>query len=340
VIKWLGKSGPFVHALPAWVDQESKVLRKLPPLNAVRAFEAAARHVSFSKAAKELFVTHGAISKQVSLLETWLGVSLFKRNQSHLVLTEEGKTFMSSVTPALDRISVTAMQIMDQTQPLVIRVNAPPTFTMRWLIPRISAFQRRQEGLEVKLTTSTQAIDFDAQQYDLAIRGALQPFPHMQSVPFMTETIVPICHPDLLEGGALKTPKALEKPTLISYDTEPVSWQQWREGGGLQNSWSELSQHSTLQFEQMYFALQAAIEGLGVVLVPLFIVADDILAGRLCAPFGLTGSRQRMYYANFPNNLSAMSSIENFCECLLKEGKDTEASIEQLSISMGWKKTA
>jgi hypothetical protein len=81
VIKWLGKSGPFVHALPVCVDQESKVLRKLPPLNAVRAFEAAARHVSFSKAAKELFVTHGAISKQVSLLETWLGVSLFKRNQ-------------------------------------------------------------------------------------------------------------------------------------------------------------------------------------------------------------------------------------------------------------------
>ncbi len=315
---------------------ESVRVRKLPPLNAVRAFEAAARHVSFSKAAKELFVTHGAISKQVALLESWLGVSLFKRNQSQLLLTEEGKTFMASVTPALDRISVTAMQIMDQTQPMVIRVNAPPTFTMRWLIPRISAFQRRREGLEVKLTTSTEGIDFEARQYDLAIRGALQPFPNVRSVPFMTETIVPICHPDLLDAGALKSPKALAHHTLISYDTEPVSWQQWREGGD-QNNWSESSHPSTLQFEQRYFALQAAIEGLGVVLVPLFLVADDIIAGRLCAPFGLTGARQRMYYANFPSNLMAMPSLENFCEWLLKEGKDTEQSIEQLSISMGWK---
>lgn len=325
--------------LDPWVQSELTVLRKLPPLNAVRAFEAAARHVSFSKAAKELFVTHGAISKQVSLLETWLGVSLFKRNQSHLLLTEEGKTFLSSVTPALDRISVSAMQVMDQTQPMLLRINAPPTFTMRWLIPRISAFQRRTEGLEVKLTTSTESIDFEAQHCDLAIRAALQPFANMQSVPFMTETIVPICHPDLLDAGALKTPKGLDHQTLISYDTEPVSWQQWRGGVGVHNNWSDLMQHSTLQFEQMYFALQAAIEGLGVVLVPLFLVADDILAGRLCAPFGLTGSRPRMYYANFPSNLMTMSSIENFCDWLLKEGKDTEQSIEQLCISMGWKKS-
>ena len=311
------------------------ILRKLPPLNAVRAFEAAARHVSFSKAAKELFVTHGAISKQVALLETWLGVSLFKRNQSHLMLTEEGKTFMASVTPALDRISVSAMQLMDQTLPAVIRVNAPPTFTMRWLIPRISAFQRRREGLEVKLTTSTAPFDFEARQYDLAIRGALEPFAHVQSVPFMTETIVPICHPDLLDSGALRTPRGLESQTLISYDTEPVSWQQWREG--CDQKWGDFTQQSTLQFEQMYFALQAAIEGLGVVLVPLFLVADDILAGRLCAPFGLYASRQRMYYANFSSTLMSTPSLESFCEWLVKEGKDTEESIEQLSLSMGWK---
>jgi LysR family glycine cleavage system transcriptional activator len=227
------------------------------------------------------------------------------------------------------------MQLMDQTQPLVIRVNAPPTFTMRWLIPRISAFQRRREGLEVKLTTSTSPIDFEARQYDLAIRGALQPFANMQSVPFMTETIVPICHPDLLDGGALSSPRGLEAQTLISYDTEPVSWLQWMEA--CDQKWGDFTHQSTLQFEQMYFALQAAIEGLGVVLVPLFLVADDIIAGRLCAPFGLYGSRQRMYYANFSSNLMAIPSMESFCEWLLKEGKDTEESIEQLSLSMGWK---
>lgn len=314
-------------------------MRKLPPLNAVRAFEAAARHISFTKAAKELFVTHGAVSKQVATLEAWLGCTLFNRAQSQLSLTDAGRTFLTAVTPALDRIAVTAIQLQEQTEPTALRISAPPTFTMRWLIPRISAFQRRRGAVEVKLTTSTSPVNFEERLYDVAIRGSHQPVPGMLSVPFMTETIVPICHPDLLDAGALKTPKGLDHQTLISYDTEPVSWQQWRGGVGVHNNWSDLTQHSTLQFEQMYFALQAAIEGLGVVLVPLFLVADDILAGRLCAPFGLTGSRPRMYYANFPSNLMTMSSIENFCDWLLKEGKDTEQSIEQLSISMGWKKS-
>lgn len=307
-------------------------MRKLPPLNAVRAFEAAARHVSFTKAAKELFVTHGAVSKQVATLETWLGTSLFNRSQSQLSLTDAGRTFLAAVTPALDRIAVTSMQLLEQTEPTALRISAPPTFTMRWLIPRISAFQRRRGGVEVKLTTSTATVNFEDRIYDVAIRGANQALPGMLSVPFMTETIVPICHPDLLEQGRLAEPHLLKDHTLISYDTEPMSWSEWLPMAGQ----ADLRISHNLQFEQMYFALQAAAEGLGVVLVPLFLVADDIIAGRLCAPFGLLGARQRRYYANAPLTAKESPVIEGFCEWLLKEGQDTELSIDQLAQTMGW----
>ena len=307
-------------------------MRKLPPLNAVRAFEAAARHISFTKAAKELFVTHGAVSKQVASLETWLGTALFNRAQSQLSLTDAGKTFLAAVTPALDRIAITSMQLLEHTEPTALRISAPPTFTMRWLIPRISAFQRKRGGVEVKLTTSTAPVNFEDRIYDVAIRGSNQPIPGMLSVPFMTETIVPVCHPDLMENGQLDYPKLLANHTLISYDTEPMAWSEWLSMA----SQPDLRVFHSLQFEQMYFALQAAAEGLGVVLVPLFLVADDIIAGRLCAPFGLLGARQRRYYANAPLSAQESPVIDGFCEWLLKEGQDTEESIDQLAETMGW----
>ncbi|NDB43512.1 MAG: hypothetical protein EB032_03085 [Betaproteobacteria bacterium] len=138
--------------------------------------------------------------------------------------------------------------------------------------------------------------------------------------------------PDLLEQDRLSDPQQLKDHTLISYDTEPMAWSEWLPMAGQ----ADMRVAHTLQFEQMYFALQAAAEGLGVVLVPLFLVADDIIAGRLCAPFGLLGARQRRYYANAPLSSQESPVIEGFCEWLLKEGQDTEQSIDQLAQTMGW----
>lgn len=305
-------------------------MRKIPPLNAVRAFEAAARHVSFTKAAVELCVTHGAVSKQVAVLESWLSTQLFSRSQSKLTLTEAGRSYLAAVTPALDRIAVTSMQLLEQAAPTTLRINAPPTFTMRWLIPRISAFQRQRADVEIKLTTSIAPVNFQEHGYDIAIRGADQPLVGLRSLPFMTETIVPICHVDLLEHGRLQSPADLARHTLISYDTEPLTWSEWLPLAGV----AELRPPSMLQFEQMYFALQAAVEGLGIVLVPLFLVADDIVAGRLCAPFGTQAARQRRYYANSPLAVTNNPVIESFCEWLMKEGLDTERAIGMLAKTM------
>lgn len=310
-------------------------MRKLPPLNAVRAFEAAARHVSFTKAAAELCVTHGAVSKQVAMLEAWLSTPLFSRSQSKLTLTDAGRSYLAAVTPALDRIAVTSMQLLAQAAPTALRISAPPTFTMRWLIPRISAFQRRHADVEIKLTTSIAPVNFQEHGYDIAIRGADQALAGVHSVPFMTEVIIPICHPDLLEHGRLQSPADLVGHTLISYGTEPVTWAEWLPAAGV----PKLRAQNMLQFEQMYFALQAAAEGLGVVLVPLFLVADDIIAGRLSAPFGTQAARQRNYYANSPLAVTNNPVIVSFCEWLKKEGLETERSINILAETMDSKKS-
>jgi LysR family transcriptional regulator, glycine cleavage system transcriptional activator len=283
-------------------------MRKLPPLNAVRAFEAAARHVSFTKAAVELSVTHGAVSKQVAILEAWLGTALFSRTQAQLKLSEAGRVFLTAVTPALDRIAVTAMQLLEQASPTTLRINAPPTFTMRWLIPRISTFQRKRPDVEIKFSTSIAPVNFSEHSYDIAIRGADEPLTEVKSIPFMTES----------------------HHTLIGYDTEPLSWATWLSDTGVPG----LQSDNTLRFEQMYFALQAAAEGLGLVLVPLFLVADDIIAGRLCTPFGLLAARQRRYYANSATTGTVNPLVESFCEWLMQEGLDTEQSINILAQGM------
>ena len=305
-------------------------MRKLPPLNALRAFEAAARHESFTQAALELHVTHGAVSRQVALLEAWLGRLLFTRSRSQVVLTDAGRRYLADVTPALDRIAVASAQALDRGR-AALQVSAPPTFTMRWLIPRLSAFQRQHAEVEVKLTTSIAPVDFQNQGYDLAIRGATEPPAGCRSLAFMTETIVPVCHADLLERG-LRRPADLARHTLIDYATTPYAWADWMAAAGI----PALRPASTLNFEQMYFALQAAAEGLGLVLVPLFLVADDIIGGRLCAPFGLRAARQRRYYANCAPHAAPAALVARFGDWLVQEGRDTERSIDAWARGMGW----
>ncbi len=320
-------------------------MRKLPPLNAVRAFEAAARHQSFTQAAAELHVTHGAVSRQVALLEQWLGQALFERARSQVQLNTAGQQFLADVTPALDRIAVAAAQTQAsaaaRAAPTTLQISAPPTFTMRWLIPRLSGFQKQHAAAEIKLTTSLAAVNFKSHGYDLAIRGATAPLRGCRSKAFMRETIVPVCHVDLLARG-LTQAADLARHTLIGYATEPYSWADWWAAAhGKAAAGAKLPKPArALHFEQMYFALQAAAEGLGLVLVPLFLVADDILAGRLCAPFGLRGAMQRSYYANTATKSAAQSTpnplLQAFGQWLQQEGQATEHAIEAWASGMGW----
>src|ERR1700676_4139654 len=157
--------------------------RKLPPLNAIRAFEAAGRHVSFTKAGLELNVTHGAVSRQVAQLESWLATPLFTRTASQLTLTSAGRAYLSEVTAVVDRLAVASRDLLDKAAPRALQINSPPTFTMRWLIPRLSGFQRRQPNVEIRLTTSLAPVHFAENGYDIAIRVATQPLSGCLSLP-------------------------------------------------------------------------------------------------------------------------------------------------------------
>lgn len=149
----------------------------------------------------------------------------------------------------------------------------------------------------------------------------------------MTELIVPVCHVDLLEHERLTAPSDVGAQTFITYTTQPYTWPEWLERAGVPG----LRPAGTLHFEQMYFVLQATAEGLGVVLVPLFLVVDDIISGKLAAPFGLLAARQRQYYANYPTSASNSPVVQAFCKWLVHEGSDTERTMGSWAESMGWK---
>jgi LysR family transcriptional regulator, glycine cleavage system transcriptional activator len=308
-------------------------VRKLPPLNAVRTFEAAARHVSFTNAAEELGVTHGAVSRQVALLEDWFGVKLFRRAPSQLSLTDAGQIYFREVTAILDRLALASMDMQQHVAPAVLRVNAPPTFTMRWLLGRISAFQRKRPDVELRLTTSLGPVNANDLGSDVAIRGEQPAMPGWQSIHFMTELIAPVCHVELLEQEQLRTPADLTNHTLITYLTEPYDWKQWLLSAGGEMS----SNQRKLRFEQMYFALQATQERMGVGLYPLFLVIDELVDKRLCVPFGALGIRKRSYSALFRDDVKDWSAIADFCAWLTEAGRETEQVTKAWAQSMGWK---
>ncbi|MGE0802042.1 MAG: transcriptional regulator GcvA [Lautropia sp.] len=306
--------------------------RKLPPLNALRAFEAAARHVNFSRAAEELDVTHGAVSRQVAALEDWLKTELFQRGPAQLRLTEAGAHYARQVTSAFDRLSVASSQLFEQAAPTALRISAPPTFMMRWLISRMSRFQRSRPDVEIHTTTSIAPIDFSENDYDLAIRSALAPIPNCRSEKFITELVIPVCHIDLLEKPGLAVPQDLARHTLISHATAVFTWIDWLKSVDC----ATLKPAAVLNFEQMYLSLQAASEGLGVALAPLFLVVDDIVSGRLAAPFGLFGAVRRSFYYAYQDSRGINPAVPAFCEWLKAEGSRTEQAMVAWAEQMGW----
>lgn len=301
-------------------------MRRLPPLNALKAFETAARLGSLTYAARELQVTHGAVSRQVVLLESWLGVALFQRARSHLTLTETGRKFYREASAALDRIALAAIDVMHDAEPVQLTVSAPPAFTLRWLIPRIAMFQHKHLDINIRLTTAAFPIDFSKKEYDIAIRAEAQPPDDVPSRAFLVQGILPVCHPDLLEKHPLARPADLAKHTLLGYGTESYGWTDWFAAVGA----LDVVPGGMINFEQMTFTIQAAMEGLGVALIPYFLVIDDIAAERLCMPLGTMGMRTRQYYVHLDPAVPLTPAHIAFCDWLEEQGRETMALCDQV----------
>jgi LysR family glycine cleavage system transcriptional activator len=294
--------------------------RFLPPLNAVRAFEAAPRHGSFKDAAFELGVTHGAVSRQVALLEDWLGPPvLFQRLNRRVVLTPTGAALLEEVRPALDRVAGAARRHRDrrgEAPGAVLRVNALATFSLRWLLPRLAGFRAYHPGIEVRLTTSNDPVDALPEPYDVIIRGGPDTFDGFTSCTFLSERRLPVCSPALAARLPMADIADLGRHTLLHVATMPRLWDDWLKAAGV----TEVDQAAALTFDHFYLTVQAALDGLGVAIGPTALVADDLAAGRLIAPFPNVSLPARSYHAYIAEPRSLDPAITVFCDWLQEAG--------------------
>jgi LysR family glycine cleavage system transcriptional activator len=290
--------------------------RRLPPLNALRAFEAAARLGNLSAAAEELHVTHGAISKAVAQLEAWLGVTLFERPGRRVRLNATGQTYQLALGEAFDLLDAATRRCGEAGRPRMLVVNALPTFAMRWLLPRLPRFQRGHPEVELRLITSDAPLAAQTGDFDVAIRRGPEAWPGYDWAPFLAEREVPVLSSALLARQPIADVGDLARHTLLHAETRPGAWRRWLGAAGVEGLVPTANQH----FDHFYMALQAAIDGLGVVLGPRPVIDDELKAGRLVAPLAGPLVESRAYCRVVPQARAADSVIRDFCLFLAAEG--------------------
>ncbi|MFM0353847.1 transcriptional regulator GcvA [Paraburkholderia nemoris] len=291
--------------------------RTLPPLNALRAFEAAGRLGSFKEAAAELHVTHGAVSQQVRLLEEWLGAALFERHNRRVVLTPAAEAYLAEVGPLFEQLSqATARYGLLEAVSRTLSVNAPATFTLRWLVPRLAQFRAEHPDVDVKVETSNESLESLEEIYDVVVRGGPDTFYGYSMQLFLSEERLPVCSPALLQRLPLRTPDDLREHTLLHTSSLPRLWPDWLARAQI----SALRPAATLTFDHFYLTLQAAIDGIGIAMGPTALVSDDLAAGRLVTPFAGPRLPSRSYCTYVPDGRSADDVIVLFRSWLEREG--------------------
>jgi LysR family glycine cleavage system transcriptional activator len=289
--------------------------RFLPSLNAVRTFAAAARHLSFTRAAAELHVTQGAVSRMVQGLEAELGVRLFRRAGRAIELTPAGAAFHDEVSQALDRIAA-ATRSVRQSGGRVLSVSVLPTFALRWLVPRLPSFQSANPDILVDVTTSERLVDFAKEPVDVAVRYGRGGWPGTEATPLMPEHVGVFCAPSVLERGPpLRGAEDLPAHRLLQHTTRPDAWRAYFAAFGLPPP--DVTQSPGL--EHFFMIIEAAAAGMGVALLPTFLARDDVAAGRLVQPFGQVLRQRNAYFIVHAPGAGAVRRIRRFKDWLLAE---------------------
>ncbi|QFU22071.1 transcriptional regulator GcvA [Shewanella eurypsychrophilus] len=284
----------------------------LPPLNSLLAFESAARHLSFSKAADELFVTHGAVSKQVKGLETYLGVPLFIRQHRKLLLTDDAQRYLIQVQSALQTINHATDEIKSQQmRAQTLAINVLPSLTINWFIPRMEEFKRRHPHLYVDLSIGDFAVDFDNSRCDIAIRSAQHEPTGVNFIKLMDEDLCLVCAPQLAEQ--LKRLEDINKMTLLKHTTRPELWPYWSQQVGL-----TLTTDKKFGMEHFYMLSQAAAGGMGVALIPRFFIEEQLADGSLVIPFDAGFTSPYVYYLLTPKSSNLPLKAQAFIDWVLE----------------------
>ncbi len=291
-------------------------MRRLPPLNALRAFEVAARLGSFSAAAVELGVTHGAVSRQVAALEAWFGHRLFVRAGRGLALNGPGRTFATEISGIFDRLAEAAARHGPVTDLTILRIDAPATFAMRWLIPRLARFHDAHPGTQVDVVTTVTFADGLRGGYDLAIRRGPKGWDRHHATRFLDEADTLIASPALLAARPLRTLEALAGHTLLSTETRPGDWPDWLQAAGL----GLVPQAKVIRLDHFFVTLQAAMDGLGLAVGPFPVLDGDVAAGRFVTPFPAIRVKREPYYALVPDDADKTRSLRALVRWLVAEG--------------------
>lgn len=300
-------------------------------LNALRAFEAAARHQSFSAAAAELNVTPAAVGQQVRNLESWLGISLFTRASSgtaRLMLTDVARVALPDIREGFDRLSIGLARLKDASVHAGLTVTVSPAFASKWLLPRIERFQQDHPDLDVLLDTNARSVDFQVERIDVGVRYGAGKWPGLIAVHLMDEVMFPVCAPDfpLLKDGKLIA-EALADCTLIhdlsmANDRDYPTWRMWLDASGF----THIKSDHGLRINNSASVLQAAIDGQGLALARSVMVRDDLSTGRLIRPFadkGLDCPLTQAYYVVYRAECSELPKIQAFRDWLVAEAEQT-----------------
>ena len=295
----------------------------LPPLEPLRAFDAAARHLSFTRAAEELFVTQSAVSKQIIALESALATRLFERKTRALALTTAGERLQRATGIAFAELRTAAAELRGGDEPTVTLATTQ-AFASFWLIPRLADFRRRHPGIDIRISADTRLVDLEKGRFDAAVRYLQDRTAPATALRLFGDTVLPVVSPAFLKKSAkpLAKPADLVHHILLAYEDEEqrrpwLSWPVWLEMAGVPN----LRPAGSIAFNQFEPAVRAAIDGQGVALASLALVADLLKQGKLVAPLPQRFSNPRSYYLLLAESATANPAVEPFRQWLASQIK-------------------
>jgi len=293
------------------------MFNNLPPIQALRCFAAAARHLSISKAGDELCITQGAVSKQIKQLESLLGTALFIRTPKGLHLTDAGLQYFDSVTQSLNILANASDTLQSEPEKQQLLIDVIPSMSHIWLIPRIHSFETRFKHLQLDLISGDGEPNFNQTQADLSIRSLNSKSPARDAIELFTERLILVASPVLLEQSPIKTTEDIFRHKLLVQNTRPLMWQRFISEQNMHKDQSPLK--FGIGFQHFFMSLKAAQEGLGIALIPDFLAQESLAKGALINPLQLSMPSEFSYYLLSPSYKAQLSKVQLFSQWLIEE---------------------
>jgi LysR family glycine cleavage system transcriptional activator len=296
---------------------------RLPPLNALRAFEAAGRNQSFAKAAEELYVTPGAVSRQIRTLEAFVGFSLFNRNHREVQLTPEADHYLQIISDAFKQIETATHRLADTRKQRLLHIHAAITFTLRWLLPRLAGFHAKSPHNEIRLSASLPTnAELSVAPTDVTIRikneeSAAAAAPQLITHRLVDIELIPVCSPGYRDSHELRGAPAvaLRRATLLHSTARPDDWGSWLQAAGAR----DIDPHAGINFASSSLAYQGALEGIGVAVAMRAFVESDLQAGRLVTPFQFALRNGEAFYLTYSATGAQLPQVLDFRDWVMAE---------------------